>query len=171
MTQELTDLRAFILEGRYEDALSLVDELEGMSKKAILQNIETFLSRMLVHLIKNQIEQRLTNSWAASIRDSLLKIQALNLKENKTSYYINWDEWAFHLENGFEDAIFAASVEVFNGNYTPFKLQEMVDRMQIIVAANKLLNLTYSHSAKALRDVISEELSQLPGGEDWKLGR
>ncbi|MEP0771948.1 DUF29 family protein, partial [Trichocoleus sp. ST-U1] len=84
MTQELTDLKASILEGRYEDALSLVDDLEGMSKKAILQNIESFLSRMLVHLIKNKIEQRLTNSWAVSIRDSLLKIQALNIKENKT---------------------------------------------------------------------------------------
>ncbi|MEW5858918.1 MAG: DUF29 family protein [Cyanobacteriota bacterium] len=171
MTQELTDLRASILEGRYEDALSLVDDLEGMSKKAILQNIESFLSRMLVHLIKNQIEQRLTNSWYASIRDSLLKIQGLNLKENKTSYYIKRDEWETHLENAFDDAIVAASVEVFNGDYTPFQLQEMVERTQIIVAANKLLNLTYSHSAKALRDVISEEVSQLPGGEDWKLGR
>ena len=171
MTQELTDLRAFILEGRYEDALSLVDELEGMSKKAILQNIENFLSRMLNHLIKNQIEQRLTNSWAASIRDSLLKIQALNLKENKTSFYINHDEWESYLENSFEDAIFAASVKFLNGNYTPFKLQEMVNKTEIIVAANKLLNLTYFHSERALRDIISEELSKLPGGEEWKIGR
>lgn len=36
MTQQLTDLRAFILERRCEDALSLVDELEGMSKKSYL---------------------------------------------------------------------------------------------------------------------------------------
>ncbi len=33
MTQELIDLRNSILEQRYSDALSLVDELEGMSKK------------------------------------------------------------------------------------------------------------------------------------------
>jgi superfamily II helicase len=171
MTQELTDLRAFILEGRYEDALSLVDELEGMSKKAILQNIENFLSRMLNHLIKNQIEQRLTNSWSASIRDSLLKIQSLNFKENKSFFYINQDEWESCLENSFEDAIFAASVKFLNGNYTPFKLQEMVNKTEIIVAANKLLNLTYFHSARALRDIISEELSKLPGGEEWKIGR
>ena len=63
MTQELIDLRTSILEGRYADALAIVDELEGMSKQAILRNIESFLVRMLVHLIKNQIEQRLTNSW------------------------------------------------------------------------------------------------------------
>jgi hypothetical protein len=93
MTQELIDLRTSILEGRYADALAIVDELEGLSKQAILRNIESFLVRMLVHLIKNQIEQRLTNSWVASISDSLRQIQKLNLKENKTSYYIKQDEW------------------------------------------------------------------------------
>jgi hypothetical protein len=92
MTQELIDLRTSILEGRYADALAIVDELEGLSKQAILRNIESFLVRMLVHLIKNQIEQRLTNSWVASISESLRQIQKLNLKENKTSYYIKQDE-------------------------------------------------------------------------------
>ena len=37
MTQELIDLRTSILEGRYADALAIVDELEGMSKQAILR--------------------------------------------------------------------------------------------------------------------------------------
>ncbi|MBC7826086.1 MAG: DUF29 family protein, partial [Candidatus Parcubacteria bacterium] len=88
MTQELIDLRSSILEGRYDDALLLVDELEGMSKQAILRNIESFLVRMLVHLIKNQLEERLTNSWVASIADSILQIKKLNLKDNKTSHYL-----------------------------------------------------------------------------------
>jgi hypothetical protein len=70
-----------------------VDELEGMSKKAILRTIKFFVVRMLIHLIKNQVEQRLTNFLAASVRDSLLEIQDLNLKENRTSYYIKSDEW------------------------------------------------------------------------------
>jgi hypothetical protein len=75
MTQELIDLRTSILEGRYADALAIVDELEGMSKQAILRNIESFLVRMLVYLIKNKIEQRLTNSWVASISDFLRQIK------------------------------------------------------------------------------------------------
>ena len=33
--QELIDLRQSIVEGRYRDALDLVDELEGMGKQAI----------------------------------------------------------------------------------------------------------------------------------------
>ena len=43
MTQELIDLRNSILEQRYTDALAIVDELEGMSKKAIIQQIKSFL--------------------------------------------------------------------------------------------------------------------------------
>lgn len=168
MTQELIDLRISILEGRYKDALSLVDELEWMSKKATLRNIKSYLVRMLIHLIKNQVEQQLTNSWAASIRDSLLEIQDLNIKDNKTSYYINNNEWDSYLENAFKDAIFAASVEVANGAYKPTKLQEMIDKDQIIDAANQLLNLIYSYSENELRDIIFEEFTQLPGGEDWK---
>jgi len=171
MTQELIDLRTSILEGRYADALAIVDELEGMSKQAILRNIESFLVRMLVHLIKNQIEQRLTNSWVASISDSLRQIQKLNLKENKTSYYIKEDEWEPFLEEAIEAAIRPASVEVMDGAYNSFQLSELVDRTEIIMTAQRLLDLTYEHSAKTLPAIIDENLVQLPGGEEWKEGR
>jgi hypothetical protein len=171
MTQELIDLRTSILEGRYADALAIVDELEGMSKQAILRNIESFLVRMLVHLIKNQIEQRLTNSWVASISDSLRQIQKLNLKENKTSYYIKQDEWEPFLEEAIEAAIRPASVEVMDGAYNSFQLSDLVDRTEIIMTAQRLLDLTYEHSAKTLPAIIDENLVQLPGGEEWKEGR
>ncbi len=170
MTQELIDLRTSILEGRYADALAIVDELEGMSKQAILRNIESFLVRMLVHLIKNQIEQRLTNSWVASISDSLRQIQKLNLKENKSSYYIKQDEWEPFLEEAIEAAIRPASVEVMDGVYNSFQLSELVDRTEIIMTAQRLLDLTYEHSAKTLPAIIDENLVQLPGGEEWKEG-
>lgn len=171
MTQELIDLRASILEGRYEDALAIIDELEGMSKKAILRAIKSFVIRMLIHLIKNQVEQRLTNSWAASIRDSLLEIQDLNLQENKTSYYIKSDEWQPLMESILEAAIRTASVEVQGGAYTPFQLSEIVDRTQVIETAQNLLALTYNDSAEMLPVIIDENLAQLPGGGEWKEGR
>jgi len=163
MTQELIDLRASILEGRYADALAIVDELEGMSKQAILRNIESFISRILIYLIKNQVEQRLTNSWAASIRDSVREIQKLNLKDNKTSYYINADEWEQVIEDELEASIRTASVEVVNGAYTPSQLSEMVNRSQIILNTQGLLALTYIHSKKELPLVIDDYMSQLPG--------
>lgn len=114
MTQELIDLRNCIEEGRYADALSIVDDLEGMSKKGILRNIRSFLVRMLIHLIKNQIEQRLTNSWAASISDSLIEIQDMNLQDNKISHYVKPDEWESMLVKALETAIRQASAEVLN---------------------------------------------------------
>ncbi|WP_277924619.1 hypothetical protein [Anabaena lutea] len=42
MTQELTDRRNSILQGRYTDALAIVGELEGMSKQAILRHLAEF---------------------------------------------------------------------------------------------------------------------------------
>jgi len=171
MTQELIDLRNSILEGRYADALVIVDELSGMSKQAILRNIQSYLKILLIHLIKNQVEQRLTSSWAASIRNSVVEIKKLNLKDNKTSYYINTDEWNNLLEEELESAIRDASLEVLNAIYNEFQLTEMVDRTQVVENAQSLLTLTYSHSAKELPAVVAESLIQLPGGEDWKLNR
>ncbi|MFB2978906.1 DUF29 family protein [Microseira sp. BLCC-F43] len=168
MTQELTDLRSSILEGRYSDALAIVDELEAMSKKEILRKIKAFLRVLLIHLIKNQVEKRLTNSWAASIRNSILEIQEVNVKENKTSYYINPDEWENLIEEEvIEKAIADASEEVMNGQFTRSQLSEMLDKLLLFQIATKLIDLTYTHSAKQLPAVIEEHLVQLPGGEDW----
>ncbi|AFZ32784.1 protein of unknown function DUF29 [Gloeocapsa sp. PCC 7428] len=171
MTQELVDLRRSIVEGRYTDALAIVDELEGMSRQAILRNIQAFVRILLIHLIKNQLEQQLSNSWAASIRNSIVEIKRLNLKDNKTSYYLDLDEWDSTLEDEFESAIRDASVEVLNGSYSEFQISEMVDREQVIMMARKLLRLTYSHTVKELPAIVSESLTQFPGGEDWKAGR
>ena len=171
MTQELKDLREFILDGRYEAALGLIDELEEMSKKAILQNIASFLMRMVMHLIKNQLEARLTNSWAASIRDSTLKIQDLNRKGKKKAYYLKLDEWDDGLEAAFEDAIFAASVEVGNGKYNPFQLREMVDKDALIETARIFIEMTYLDSSQELRSAITVQLSQLTGGKNWREGK
>ncbi|MGA9377864.1 MAG: DUF29 family protein [Phormidium sp.] len=171
MTQELIDLRASILEGRYEDALAIVDELDWMSKKATLRSIKSFLLRMLIHLIKNQLEQRLTNSWAASIRGSIVQIKDLNLQDNKTSYYVKQDEWETMLEDILEQAVRDASVEAFNGAYNSFQLLEMVDRNEIIHIAKSLLDLTYNYSVKEFPAVVDDYLTRLPGGEDWQFGR
>ncbi|MCL6752386.1 DUF29 family protein [Nostoc sp. CCCryo 231-06] len=168
MTQELIDLKNSILEGRYADALAIVDELEGMSKKAILRQIKSFLRILLIHLIKNKLEQRLTNSWAASIRNAIREIKEVNIKDNKTSYYINLDEWDNLIEEEvIEDAIADASGEVMNGKFTRSQLSAMLDKNQILTTATSLLALTYTYSPKELPAIMDDYLSQLAGGEDW----
>ena len=138
-----------------------------MSRKATLRNIKSFLVRMIIHLIKNQVEQRLTNSWIASISDSVLQIKDLNLQDNKTSYYVKQDEWEEMLEEAIAAAIRPASAEVLNGRLRPSQLSEMLDKTQLIAMAKQLLALTYEHSATALPEIIDEYLIQLPGGGDW----
>ena len=168
MIQELEDLKNSILEQRYEDALTLIYELDGMSRQTKINAIESFVIRMLIHLIKNQLEQRLTNSWAASIRGSLIEIKKINLQDNRKSYYINQDQWQTILEETIEIAISDASVEVFDGTYTPFQLLDMVDKNRVITIAQNLLVLTYNYSKKELPTIVNEFLTELPGGEDWR---
>ncbi|WP_353931033.1 DUF29 family protein [Okeanomitos corallinicola TIOX110] len=172
MTQELRDLRNSILQGLYTDALVIVDELEGMSKQAIIGNIQSYVKILIIHLIKNQIEKCLTNSWAASIRNSIREVKKINIKENKKSYYINQDKWEHFIEEEvIEDAIADASLEVMNGVYNQFELADLIDRKKLITTTIKYLYLTYFYSAKELPTVVAETLTQLPGGEDWKTGK
>ena len=176
MTQELIDLRNSIMAGRDRDALAIVDRLDWMSKKAILRNIKSYLVRLIAHLIINEVEQCLTNAWAAAICLSAIEIQDLNLMDDRISHYIKQDEWDSFLENGFKDAIFSASCEVANGVYKPSQLLNILDKDRIIstkVGKTALLvrDLTYSHSESRLRDVIYAEFRKLPGGEDWSFER
>lgn len=167
MVQELTNLKTCILEQRYQDALEIIDELEFMGKQAILRNIESFLVRLLIHLIKNQVEKRFTNSWVASISDSIIQIKKLNLKDNKNSYYIQPDQWQSYLEEAIEQAIRPASVEILEGSLKSLQLSALIERNTLLDISKKLLNLTYEYSIKDLPRRIDQELVQLPGGEDW----
>ncbi|NER03248.1 MAG: DUF29 domain-containing protein [Okeania sp. SIO3C4] len=170
-TEELIDLRTCIMEGRNHDALAIVDELDAMSKKDRLFKIDSYLTVVLIHLIKNQVEGRLTNSWAASIRVSIIKIQYLNLQQNQTSYYIKKDEWGKANAGVIEAAIRDASVEVLDGNCSSFQLKEMVETTQVTENALSLLSLIYADEPDILPAIIDDNLALLPGGEDWKFGR
>ena len=95
----------------------------------------------------------------------------LNLKDNKKSYYINISEWNDFIEDEIEGAIRDASVEVVNGIYSPFQLSEMVAKEEVINKGLELLQFTYNYSVKELPVIIDNYLIELPGGEDWKLGK
>ena len=167
MTQELMELRQSILEGRYDDALEIIDDLEDMSKQGTLRKIEAFLVRLVIHLIKNQIEQRLTNSWIASISDSVIQIAKLNIKDNQKSYYIKSDQWGEYLAEALEMAIRPASAEIFGGTLKPSQVSQRLQEKELIDFAENLLLLTYEYQPKELARMIDNYLAELPGGEDW----
>ncbi|MFM9157548.1 MAG: hypothetical protein ACKOPK_06420, partial [Dolichospermum sp.] len=84
---------------------------------------------------------------------------------------INQNEWDSWLEDEIELAIADASLEVFGGMYNEFQLAELVNRIEVISIAREFLELTYVYSIKDLPKAIADLLVQLPGGENWKLGK
>ncbi|MGV2828897.1 hypothetical protein [Myxosarcina sp. GI1(2024)] len=59
---ELQELRARIETEDYQGALAIIDELEEMSKDDKLNKIYSYLVVLLIHLIKQNAEQRSTSS-------------------------------------------------------------------------------------------------------------
>ena len=52
--EELAQLRQLLVAGNTIEEIALIDELEKMSKKTIIRNIESYLVLLLAHLIKHQ---------------------------------------------------------------------------------------------------------------------
>lgn len=68
--------------------------------------------------------------------------------------------WEQFLEEAVEAAISPASVEVLNGRLKPAQISERVDRAQLTRIAQKLLDLTYSYSAKDLPAIADTHLAE-----------
>ena len=94
--EEILQLKDYLLRQEYERAFAIVEELEAMVRQDKINNLESFLVILLIHLIKIQVEQRVTRSWRNSISNSLLAIQKRNKLGNK-SHYIKIDEWNKHI--------------------------------------------------------------------------
>ena len=46
------------------------------------------------------------------------------------------------------------AIAYMDGAYDSFQLSELVDRTEIIMTAQRLLDLTYEHAAKTLNDQV-----------------
>ena len=155
--EELAQLRQLLVAGNTIEAIALIDELEEMSKKAIIRNIESYVVLLLAHLIKHQAEQRMTNSWLASIVNAVVGIKKLNLKDKK-SYYIKESDWDDYLEEAIELASLEAAKEAFGGIYSVEKLATRFNRDRVMKIGLQLLQLTYQEETKKLPQVIREFL-------------
>lgn len=109
--EEILELKQSLLSGNIDQALCIVEELEEVGRKSIIENLESFLVVLLIHLIKNQVEQRLTSSWKKSILNSLVAIQKKN-KLGKKAHYIYQDEWLEYIESNYPSALLNSSYEI-----------------------------------------------------------
>ena len=87
--EELWELKALLLKGDIKGSLAIVEDLEDMSKNAIISTIRSYAIILLLHLIKQQAENITTRSWDVSIRNSVREIQRKNKRRKAEGYYLN----------------------------------------------------------------------------------
>ena len=99
---EILELRKSINEGRYADALHIIDELEEMAKDDKLDKIFSYMQILLIHLIKQNAENRTTRSWDNSIKHSLYQIERVNKRRKSGVDYMKSDELFENLAEAFD---------------------------------------------------------------------
>lgn len=137
--EELYELRSYIEQGRYADALVLLGEMEEMSRDDKINKIGSFLEILLLHLIKRHAEQRTTRSWDISIRNAVEQITFVNKRRKAGGYYVGPEELRSVIVERFPNALRLASLESFEGVYDATQLAEMIDDEQIKAQAFRLL--------------------------------
>lgn len=136
---EILELRKSINEGRYADALHIIDELEEMAKDDKLDKIFSYMQILLIHLIKQNAEHRTTRSWDNSIKHSLYQIERVNKRRKSGGDYMKTDELFENLAEAFVLSLDQAAVEAFEGIYTSEQLLSKIDKNKILAEAMKMI--------------------------------
>ncbi|MCP4111308.1 MAG: DUF29 family protein [Desulfobacteraceae bacterium] len=137
--EELFELRNYIQQGQYSDALILLDEMEEMSKDDKINKIHSYAVILLIHLIKQNAQKRSTRSWENSIENSVEKINMTNKRRKAGGFYIGEEELKDVLSESYKTALRNASLEAFEGIYSASELGQMVDKEDILKQAWKLI--------------------------------
>ena len=137
--EELLMLKDLLLKGDVLAALAVVEELEEMSRKDIIKTIRSYAVILLLHLIKQQAENRTTRSWEVSIRNCVREIQRENKRHKAKGYYLTSEELLETVEEAYLNAIDEASLEVEEGRYLPEELEQIVNREDVLDRAMALI--------------------------------
>lgn len=139
--EEILELKELLLKGDIKGSLSIVEELEEMGRKDIIKTIRSYAVILLLHLIKQQAENRTTKSWEVSIRNSVREIKRENKRRKSGGYYLTREELLETLEEAYLNALDEASLEVEAGRYEPEELEQIVNREEIVNQAMSLISL------------------------------
>jgi len=137
--EELLELKALLLKGDIKGSLAIVEELEDMSKNGIISTIRGYAVILLLHLIKQQAENRTTRSWDVSIRNSVREIQRQNKRRKAAGYYLSDEELTDTLNDAYLNALDAASLEVEAACYQSEQIEALIDKNKLISDAFLLI--------------------------------
>ena len=130
--EELLTLKDLLVKGDVQRALLIVEELTEMSRNDIIKTIRSYAVILLLHLIKQQAENRTTRSWEVSIRNSVREIQRENKRRQGVGYYLTPEELLEILAEAYLNAIDEASLEVEEGRYEVEELEKVINQEEII---------------------------------------
>jgi hypothetical protein len=136
--EELIQLRESIEKQDLVTALQIVDELEEMSVEDKLNKIFSYMIILLLHLIKENAEKRLTKSWKLSINNSVKQINRTNKRRKSGGYYAKKEDLIEIVNDAFELALESAAIEAFGGAYDE---QELLDLIDVNKIKNKAVSL------------------------------
>ncbi|WP_298911906.1 DUF29 family protein [uncultured Nostoc sp.] len=137
--EELLTLKDLLVKGDVQRALLIVEELTEMSRNDIIKTIRSYAVILLLHLIKQQAENRTTRFWEVSIRNSVREIQRENKRRKVEGYYLTPEELLEILVEAYLNAIDEATLEVEEGRYEPEELEKLINREEIINRALTLI--------------------------------
>ncbi|QTA87863.1 DUF29 family protein [Desulfonema magnum] len=129
--EELFELKSYIEQRRYPEALSLIEEMEEMSRDDKINKIGSFIEIFLLHLIKKHAEKRTTRSWEVSMKNALDNIEDVNKRRKAGGYYLNQEELEAIIDRRYQRAMRRASLEAFEGQFDESELAKKVDENQI----------------------------------------
>ena len=130
--EELLEIRQLLKQGKINEALLLVDELEEMSLSDKINKIDSYGVILLIHLIKQKAEKRSTRSWELSIENAVREINKINKRRKSGGFYLNQTELMEILQQGYQVALKRASLEAFEGRYETEELATMVNEQEIL---------------------------------------
>ncbi|MGL4882229.1 MAG: DUF29 family protein [Waterburya sp.] len=138
--EELIELRKSIENQNYTKALQIIDELEEMSVEDKLNKIYSYMVVLLLHLIKQSAEKKLTRSWDLSIANSVKQINRTNKRRKAGGYYAKQQDLEEIIDDAFEIALKGAAIEAFGGDYSQEELLKLIDPQKIKNKALSLIN-------------------------------
>ena len=141
--EELMELRSLVQQGDLQSALTLIDELEEMSKDDKINKIYSYAIILLVHLIRQAAEKRSTSSWEVLIRNSLISIQRTNKRRKAGGNYLSDREISEILVDAYDRALDNARLEAFGGAYDAIAIGKMVNQTEILELAMQLLTTSF----------------------------
>jgi Domain of unknown function DUF29 len=136
---EILELRQCIEQGRYQDALHIIDEMDEMAQDDKINKIGSYIVILLIHLIKRAAEKRETRSWRNSILNALTKIRQVNKRRSSGGTYMSADALREAIEEHFEEALRNAAEEAFEGMYAEDELLLLLDAEAVKDEAFRLI--------------------------------